>query len=84
MALLSPLIENAASGSSRWEAYLLLSRAYAIQGRLADSSTALAAAWKEAPLAPVPADAIAVTAMDVAVPVAISRPAWNVPLPFPK
>jgi len=67
VALLSPLIENAASGSSRWEAYLLLSRAYAIQGRLADSSTALAAAWKEAPLAPVPADAIAVTAMDVAV-----------------
>ena len=65
-ALLTPLITDNGTGSARWEAHLLLSRAYAIQGRAADSKAALAAAWQEAPLAPVPADAIALTAMDMA------------------
>jgi hypothetical protein len=67
VALLMPMIDNASPPSARWEAHLLLSRAYAIQGRSADSGAALAAAWQEAPSAAVPADAIAVTAMDMAI-----------------
>ena len=67
VALLTPIFDNGSPASARWEARILLSRAYAIQGRAADSSAALAAAWQEAPSAPVPADAIAVTAMDMAI-----------------
>lgn len=66
ITLLMPLIDDSGPGSARWEAHLLLSRAYAIQGRATDSHAALAAAWQEAPSAPAPADAIAETAMDMA------------------
>ena len=60
VALLMPMIDSSSPASTRWEAHLLLSRAYAIQGRSADSGAALAAAWQEAPSAAVPAAAIAV------------------------
>lgn len=64
--LLSPLTDPEKPAGARWEAHLLLSRSYAIQGRSAEASAALSAAWQEAPSAPVPADAIALTAMDMA------------------
>lgn len=67
VSLLTPVVADDSAGSAHWEAHLLLSRAYAIQGRMTDSNAALAAAWQEAPRAPVPADAIAVTAMDMAI-----------------
>ncbi len=73
VALLTPLADDAAVGPARWEAHLLLSRAYAIQGRPAESQAALAAAWQEAPHAQVPADAIAVTAMDMALDRAVAN-----------
>ena len=64
--LLKPLIDDNDPASGRWEAYLLSSRAYAMLGRTPEANAALVAAWREAPAAPVPADAIAITAMDMA------------------
>lgn len=67
ISLLSALIAEGKgdAGLARWEALLLLSRAYAVSGRSADSRAALATAWQEAPRAPSAADAIAITAMDM-------------------
>jgi len=65
--LLTPLTAGGQSFSAPWEAHLLLSRAQAILGRPEESKAALASAWLEAPSAPSPADAIALTAMDMAV-----------------
>lgn len=65
--LLTPMISEATPVVSRWEAHLLLSRAYAILNNDAEARSALQAAWQEAPLTPEPADAIMITASDQAV-----------------
>lgn len=65
VTLLTPLLADANPASIRWEAQLLLSRAHAIQGNATEASSALAAAWKLAPLSDRPGYAIAVTAMDL-------------------
>lgn len=67
VSLLTQLTDRDIPTAARWEAQLLLSRAYAIQGKAAESRGALAIAWQEAPLAAVPVGAIAVTAMDMAI-----------------
>ena len=67
IALLLPQTESAFPAAVRWEAHLLLSRAYAILGRNADAKKMLDIAWVLAPAVPVPADAVAVTAMDMAI-----------------
>ncbi len=65
--LLTPLVNDATPASDRWEAHLLLSRAYAMLNRDADARAALQAAWQEAPSAPEPADAIVNSAGDQAI-----------------
>lgn len=65
VGLLMPLISASNPSSVRWEAQLLLSRAYAIQGKAPESRAALLEAWKAAPTTDRPAYAIAVTAMDM-------------------
>ncbi len=67
VGLLTPLTASDVSPGARWEAHLLLSRAYAIEGHASDSKAALAAAWLEAPLGPRAAEAITATAMDMAI-----------------
>lgn len=65
--LLAPLTDPNVAIAVRWESHLLLSRAYAILDRSAESKAALALAWQEASAAAVPATAISVTAMDMAI-----------------
>ena len=67
VALLIPLTDGSLSADTRWEAHLLLSRAYALRGEAETSRASLVAAWREAPSTTVPADSIAITAMDMAI-----------------
>lgn len=66
VAILQLLTGTDVDTAERWEAQLLLSRAHAIAGRAEQSKAALAAAWLLATAARQPANAIAITAMDMA------------------
>lgn len=65
--LLTPLSRTSAPAADRWEAHLLMSRAYAILNQQAEARVALQEAWKEAPMTSDSADAIVVTASDQAI-----------------
>ena len=67
VTMLLSLVSDATPAPDRWEAHLLLSRAYSILNRDAEARSALEAAWQEAPLAREPADAIIITASDQAI-----------------
>jgi uncharacterized protein YfiM (DUF2279 family) len=65
-SILLPLVADPNPPAVRWEANLLVSRAFALEGRSTESSEALSKAWQLAVGAAMPANAIAVTAMDMA------------------